>query len=93
MLSAYTDLDKKAEAATLQLHIKRLIVLKDHFPVFRMLYIVLGRLYRYTGNLDEGISVLTEYIANKGKAGTANDAGTGLSPPRRSASPAWPIFF
>jgi tetratricopeptide (TPR) repeat protein len=74
LLSAYTALEKGASADSLQLHIKRLEDLKQHFPVFRMLYIVLGRLYRKIGNLDQAIGTLSEFIGNKEKAGKADDA-------------------
>jgi tetratricopeptide (TPR) repeat protein len=78
-LNAYTDLEKKAPAASLQLHIKRLMDLRQQFPVFRMLYIVLGRLYRATGDLDRAIAVLTEFVGNKEKAGTAGDPDTAVA--------------
>ncbi|MGA2116199.1 MAG: hypothetical protein ABSH56_15780 [Bryobacteraceae bacterium] len=76
VLGAYTDLEKKAPAASLQAHIKGLMDLRQQFPVFRMLYIILGRLYRATGDLDHAIAVLTEFIGNKEKAGTATDPDT-----------------
>jgi hypothetical protein len=76
VLTAYTDLDKKAGAGTLQMHMKRLTDLSSHFPVFRMLYVVLGRLYRATGDLDTAINVLTQFIQNKEKAGAAGDTDT-----------------
>jgi tetratricopeptide (TPR) repeat protein len=79
VLNAYTDLEKKAPAASLQLHIKRLMDLRQQFPVFRMLYIVLGRLYRATGDLDRAIAVLTEFVGNKEKAGTAGDPDTAVA--------------
>lgn len=79
VLSAYTALDKGALADSLQLHIKQLEQLKQHFPVFRMLYIVLGRLYRKIGNLDQAIGALSEFIGNKEKAGKSGDADTAVA--------------
>jgi hypothetical protein len=76
VLSAYSELEKRAPVASLQLQIKHLEDLKLHFPAFRMLYIVLGRLYRATGNLDKAIAVLSEFIGNKERAGTAGDSDT-----------------
>jgi tetratricopeptide (TPR) repeat protein len=75
-LSAYTDLEKKAGQGTLKMHIQRLTALKARFPVFRMLHIVLARLYRAIDNYDAGIAVLNEFIQNKEKAGTSDDADT-----------------
>ena len=44
-----------------------------------MLYITLGRLYRATGDLDNGIRVLDEFIQNKEKAGGGADADSGAA--------------
>lgn len=77
VLTAYTALEKKVPASSLESHIKQLETLKPQFPVFRMLYITLGRLYRATGDLDNGIQVLTEFIQNKEKAGGGGDADSG----------------
>lgn len=79
VLTAYTALEKKVPASSLESHIKHLETLKPQFPVFRMLYITLGRLYRATGDLDNAIQVLTEFIQNKEKAGGGGDADSGAA--------------
>jgi hypothetical protein len=79
VLTAYQALEKKVPASSLESHIKELETLKPEFPVFRMLYITLGRLYRATGDLDNGIQVLDEFIQNKEKAGGGGDADSGAA--------------
>jgi tetratricopeptide (TPR) repeat protein len=73
ILDAYTDLDKKASAETLRQHITQLEPMKDQFPVFRMLYIILGRLYRWSGNYAKAIETLSEFIQQKEKEGSSKD--------------------
>lgn len=83
-LKAYQDIETKAPTSILAEDIRTLEALKPQFPVFRMLYIVLGRLYRMTNNIDKAIDTLTEFIENKDKAGTGHDADAGAAYYNRS---------
>jgi tetratricopeptide (TPR) repeat protein len=66
-------LDKKAPPAVLQTHIDKLEPQKNRFPVYRMLYIILARLYRWTGKFDKAIDSLTQFLDNKKKNNTGED--------------------
>jgi ATP/maltotriose-dependent transcriptional regulator MalT len=73
VLEAYMALEKKAAPAVLQTHIDKLEPQKDRFPVYRMLYIILARLYRATGKLDKAIETLTLFLDSKQRNNTGAD--------------------
>jgi len=76
VMKAYADLDRKEAPTVLKQDISALSDLASAFPVFRGLYIVLGRLYRALDDYDSAMDVLTKFIANKTKAGQSGDGDT-----------------
>jgi hypothetical protein len=69
---AIRDLEKNEGREILEADIKSLEELRGPLPRSRALHIVLGRLYRWTGNLSQAIAVLTEFIDHK-KQASEND--------------------
>ena len=76
VLSAYSDLEKKASTDVLRAHIRNLEPSRQAYPLFRNLYIILARLYRWTGDLPKAIEILSEFILNKQKSGSGSDKDT-----------------
>lgn len=78
VMAAFSDLGRlQPNLAALQADIAELEPAKKDWPRDRKLFIVLGRLYRKVGNLDQAIAVLTEFLNNKKNAGQASDRDYG----------------
>ncbi|MGH9583526.1 MAG: hypothetical protein ACRD4O_11375, partial [Bryobacteraceae bacterium] len=67
IIAAYHDLDRRASPNVLREHIEKLEEAKPEMPMSRLLYVVLARLYRWTGDLDKAIAMLTEFIERQKK--------------------------
>jgi hypothetical protein len=80
VLNAYSALENHAPSNELGSWAEELERLKAHSPTSRMLYIVLGRLYRRRGDLERAIGVLTEFVKNKETStdGADKDVATAL---------------
>ncbi len=79
ILEAHHDLEKKEPADVLRKHIPTLEAAKGDMPESRALFVILGRLYRWTGDLGKAIATLTEFIDRKKASGSADDEDTAMA--------------